>query len=163
MSVIPSVGTACLKVGAYYYDCEAQLYIIEAKRLPTPSRAGQGDRSREYVVSDWNCRNSPNKHRTGGIERFKEGLHGGSFIRSAMIAFVQRGTPDSWLEQVNSWIDELVRNAIPCHKACWTKDDLLVPISDSSVNAGLSEFQSKHLRPKGENPIKLRHYWLMLN
>src|ERR1035437_7133140 len=123
MSVLPSVGMAYLKVGAHYYDCEDQLYIIEAKRLPAPSRAGQGDRSREYVVSDWDNRNSPNKRRIGGVERFKEGLHGAAFARSAMVAFIQRETPDLWLARVNSWIDELVANPIPCHKARWSKAD----------------------------------------
>jgi hypothetical protein len=163
LSIIPSVGTAYLKVGAYYYDCEEQLYIIEAKRLPAPSRAGQGDRSREYVVSDWNNRNSPTKNRTGGIERFKEGLHGGDFIRSAMIAFVQHGTSDDWLAKVNSWITELVTSAIPCHQARWDTDDCLLPISGSSAGAGLSEFQSKHLRANGQSHISLHHYWLTLN
>ena len=163
MSVLPSVGMAYLKVGAHYYDCEDQLYIIEAKRLPAPSRAGQGDRSREYVVSDWDNRNSPNKRRIGGVERFKEGLHGAAFARSAMVAFIQRETPDLWLARVNSWIDELVANPIPCHKARWSKADLLLWVVGQSVAAGLSEFQSKHLRSGSASHITLRHYWLMLN
>jgi hypothetical protein len=163
MSVLPSVGMAFLKVGAHYYDCADQLYIIEAKRLPAPSRAGQGDRSREYVVSDWDSRNSPKKSRIGGIERFKEGLHGGAFVRSAMVAFIQRETPDLWLAKVNSWIDELVVNPIPCHKARWSKDDLLLRVESQSAVNGLSEFWSKHLRSSGASYITLRHYWLMLN
>jgi hypothetical protein len=163
MAVIPSVGMAYLKVGPHYYDCEDQLYIIEAKRLPPPpSRAGQDDRSREYVISDWEHCSYLKKSRTGGIERFKEGLHGGAFARSAMVAFVQQGTPDGWLEKVNSWIDELVGKTIPTHKACWGKDDLLRPLS-GSAKAGLSEFQSKHFRPPGRGHISLRHYWLLLN
>jgi hypothetical protein len=153
---------AHLKVGAFYYDCEDQLYIIEVKQLPAPSRVGQGDRSREYVVSDWNNHNSPTKNRTGGIERFKEGLHGGAFIRSAMIGFVQRGTPENWLEQVNTWINELILNAIPCHKAFWSKDDLLRS-AGHSAGAGLAEFWSQHLRCDGKLPITLHHYWLVLN
>lgn len=163
MSVTPSVGMAHLKVGAHYYSCEDQLYIIEAKRLPAPTRVGQADRSREYVVSDWDCHNSPTKRRTGGIERFKEGLHGGAFVRSAMVAFIQHGTPDSWFVNVNSWIDELVARPIPCHKAGWNKDDLLLQASSHSAGNGLSEFESKHLRANGANPLRLRHYWLMLN
>ena len=163
MSVLPSVGMSHLKVGAHYYDCEDQLYIIEAKRLPTPSLAGQGDRSREYVVSDWDNRNSPNKSRTGGIERFKEGLHGGAFVRSAMVAFIQRGAADFWLAKVNSWIDELIANPISCHKARLSKDDLLLRMPCQSGDAGIPEFSSKHLRSGGAIHITLRHYWLMLN
>jgi len=163
MSIIPFVGTAYLKVGAYYYDCEDQLYIIEVKRLPAPSRVGQGDRSREYVVSDWDNRSSPTKHRTGGIERFKEGLHGGAFLRSAMVGFVQSKTPDFWLTEVNLWITDLVSNAISSHKASWGKDDFLLQVTDTSVTAGLTEFKSKHLRSNGQDHISLRHYWLMLS
>jgi hypothetical protein len=162
MSVLPSVGMAYLKVGAHYYDCEEQLYIIEAKRLPTPSRAGQGDRSREYVVSDWDCRNSPKKRRRGGIERFKEGLHGQVFVRSAMVGFIQREAPDFWLAKVNSWIDELIANPIPCHTARWNEDDLLFPVVGRSAGSRLSEFRSKHLRSGGADHMTLRHYWLML-
>jgi hypothetical protein len=163
MSINPSVGMAYLKVGTYYYDCEDQPYIIEAKRLPPPlSRAGQEDRSREYVISDWEHRDYLKKSRTGGIERFKEGLHGGAFIRSAMIAFVQEGTPQSWLENINSWIDELIVKAARCHKARWGKDDLLLPLS-GKANAGLSEFKSNHSRPAGQGHISLHHFWLLLN
>jgi hypothetical protein len=160
MSVLPSVGMAYLKVGAHYYDCEDQLYIIEAKRLPARSHAGQGDRSREYVVSDWDHRNSPQKNRTGGIERVKEGLHGGAFVRSAMVGFIQQETPDLWLTKVNSWINDLVANPIPCHKAVWSKEDLLHRVAGPS---SLSEFHSKHLRSAGAGYIALHHYWLMLN
>jgi hypothetical protein len=154
---------AYLRVGAHYYNCEDQLYIIEAKRLPTPSRAGQGDRSREYVVSDWDRRNSAKKNRTGGIERFKEGLHGGAFDRSAIVAFIQHETPDLWLVKVNSWINDLIANPVPCHKAAWNKNDLLVRVKSPSAAVSLSEFRSKHLRSAGASHIKLRHYWLMLN
>ena len=165
MSVLPHVGMAYLKVGTFYYNCEDQLYIIEAKRLPTPTRAGQGDRSREYVVSDWDARQSPKKRRTGGIERFKEGLHGGAFVRSAMIAFVQHETPANWLEQVNSWIAELSENAIPCHKAHWSKDDWLNPVATQPQGDGrkvLTEFLSRHARPNGKGAISIRHFWLVV-
>lgn len=138
-------------------------YVIEAKRLPTPSRAGQGDRTREYVVGEWNNFKSATKNRTGGIERFKEGLHGAAFDRSAMVAFVQRDTPENWLGRVNSWIQDLITNPIPCHQSQWTKDDFLLQISLNSTSCAVSEFQSKHLRANGAGFIKLRHYWIMLN
>lgn len=163
MSITPSAGTAFIKVGAYYYDCEDQLYAIEAKRLPTPSRVGQEDRSREYVVSDWNNCKSHRKNRTGGIERFKEGLHGKQFGRSAMVAFVQREKPDVWFDAVNSWIQDLIATPIPCHRSKWTKDDLLLQISSDFNHGGLSEFESSHLRAEGAGAIKLRHFWIMLN
>ena len=163
MSIIPSVGTALIKVGPHFYDCEDQLYAIEAKRLPAPSRIGQEDRSREYVVSDWgNCK-LMKKNRTGGIERFKEGLHGHEFKRSAMVAFVQREKPDRWFGAVNSWIQDLITSPIPCHRSKWTKDDLLLQISSDPNHGGLSEFESSHLRTNGAGTIKLRHYWIMLN
>ncbi len=162
MTAIPFVGLAYLRVGPFYYNCQDQLYVIEAKRLPAPTRAGQGDRSREYVVSDWNNCASPTKNRTGGIERFKEGLHGGNFVRSAMIAFVQQKDAAHWLSQVNSWITDLIIKAIPSHKASWNKDDHLIAVPCSPV-VGMSDFQSTHVRADKKVPITLRHYWLHLN
>ena len=161
-SVNLDVGNAYIKVGPHYYDCEDQLYIIEAKRLPPQfSGAGQEDRSHEYVVSDWEHRNNLKKSRTGGIERFKEGLHGGAFVRSAMVAFVQKETPQTWLEKINSWVNELIAKAVPCHKAKWTNSDLLVPVSGAS-HADLAVFQSNNPRSGTLNPISLRHFWLLL-
>ena len=89
MALIPSVGIALLKVGSYYFDPDDHLYVIEAKLLPSPKgRAGEGDRSREYVIGNWAARNSPNKTFSGGIERFKEGRPGQLFLPSSIIPFL---------------------------------------------------------------------------
>lgn len=57
--------------------------VIECKRLPTP---GGKDREREYV-SGFHANGSP----TGGIQRFKLGLHGGQVHDAAMIGYVVNG------------------------------------------------------------------------
>ena len=159
MSVTPAVGTAFLKVGPHYYSCEEQLYIIEAKRLPPPTGITQGDRSREYVVGNWQARDLDHKQCSGGIERFKEGRHGSAFRRSGMIAFVQSGTFDMWLATINSWVDDLVNNALPSHTATWVAEDCLTVVLTGV--ASLAEFTSNHGRATGA-PIALRHFWLLI-
>ena len=161
MGVIPSVGVALLQVGAHLYDPEDHLYIIEAKLLPTPkARTGEGDRSREYVVGDWEGRQSPRKSSTGGMERFKEGWHGAGFLRSAMIAFVLSGSAESWKTDVNRWIDDLIAEPLPSHKATWSTADRLSPVDGKSDGAEVAEFVSTNSRQGEAPPMVLRHYWL---
>jgi len=161
MALIPSVGIALLKVGSYYFDPDDHLYVIEAKLLPSPKgRAGEGDRSREYVIGNWAARNSPNKTFSGGIERFKEGWHGQLFLRSAMIAFVMSGSLGDLRDSVNGWINDLINTPIPSHKANWTAADQLVPVHDDFAASGIAEFESENRRAGGTQPISLRHYWI---
>lgn len=161
MALIPSVGIARLRVGSYYFDPDDHLYVIEAKLLPAPkARAGEGDRSREYVVGNWAGRASPNKKSSGGMERFKEGWHGQGFLRSAMIAFVMSGTTAGLHSSVNGWIDDLITTPISSHKAIWTAADRLVQVYDKSVATGIAEFTSRNGRSGETEPIALRHYWI---
>lgn len=161
MAVIPSVGVARLKVGPQFFDPDDHLYIIEAKLLPTPkARAGEGDRSREYVVGNWAGRESPGKSSTGGMERFKEGWHGRGFLRSAMIAFIMAGTATAWHADVNVWIDDLIANPISSHKAAWAADDRLISVDGVSDTSGVSEFTSRNSRSGDNSPITLRHFWI---
>jgi hypothetical protein len=161
MSVTPAVGTMFLKVGPHYYSCEEQIYIIEAKRLPPPSGVTQGDRSREYVVGNWQAHALDHKKCSGGIERFKEGHHGSTFHRSAMIAFVQDGTNADWIVQINSWINDLIASAIPSHEATWTASDRLVAALGNEEAERVHEYISDHSRAVG-GQITLRHFWLIL-
>lgn len=164
MALIPSVGIARLRVGSCYYDPDDHLYVIEAKLLPPPkARAGEGDRSREYVVGNWAERASPNKKSSGGMERFKEGWHGQAFLRSAMIAFVMSGTMAALHSSVNGWIDDLISTHISSHKATWTAADRLAQVEDRFAVTGIAEFTSRNSRSGGTQDISLRHYWINCN
>ncbi len=163
LSTLPAIGPdALIQIGSHDYNCTEVLYVLEAKRLPPPPSSARDDRSREYVVSDWQHRDERDKSRTGGIERFKERLHGSLFERAGMIGFIQDQTPDHWLTAVNSWIEDLVAQTIPRHQARWTAMDLLSHLAVQPAAARLWQYRSSHDRSFDLPPIGLRHFWLVL-
>ena len=147
-------------VGARSLTCDDKLYAIEAKRLPTNRGfTDKLEREREYVVSKWGQRKSLTKSVTGGIERFKEAVHGGYLERAGMIAFIQKGDSTEWLKAVNSWVVDLVHDPLPKHAAKWRTTDQLEFVNPTTN--GVAELLSRHERPKLK-PISLRHFWLDL-
>lgn len=149
---------ARLRVQGWTPNAKERLYGIEAKRLPTHSTPIEGrDREREYVVGDWAAHKSPEKNLKGGIERFKEGVHGEGLDQAGMVAFIQREDSTHWLKKVNQWIHDLIVSPLPSHKATWEHQDKLVPCHAPGL--GVTEFASTHARSNGL-PISLRHFWL---
>lgn len=148
-------------VGSRILGAMDRLYAIEAKRLPThTSPIDQPEREREYVVGDWKLRNSSSKRISGGIERFKENLHGGSLERVGMIAFLQKNDSKHWLGEINRWVTDLIHSPpLKSHKACWTSSDILreVTVETSGVNE-LASIHERSLLP----PIRIAHFWLSL-
>ena len=124
------------------------LIPIECKRLPTPT--GKDRDEREYVVT----RNGT----TGGIQRFKAGLHGAAHTLGAMIAYVQSGSLPSWETRVAAWITDL----IDAGESGWTANDLLSP-QRTDLGLKLSVLSSSHGRQKGLGAMDLRHFWLEMN
>ena len=118
--------------------------VMEGKRLPAPST----DRKREYVVG--------NEQSSGGIERFKLGLHGGALETAAMVGYVQRGSFADCHGSINVWIAELSAQK----KSSWTNDK---PLSDLEMNAvdRVASCQSEHSRVDAVSPrIQLEHLWI---
>lgn len=154
--VYPSVY---LKVGPRLLGATHRLYGIEAKRLRTrTSSIEKVEREREYVVGEWNLRTSPNKNLKGGIERFKEGLHGADLDRAGMIGFIQEEDASYWLSEVNHWIGELILHPLPSHRAPWENQDKL----QSSMSEGrVAEFRSKHARAE-LSVLSMAHFWIHL-
>lgn len=151
---------ARLRVQGWMPNAKERLYGIEAKRLPTHSTPMEGrEREREYVVGDWEGRHSPAKNLKGGIERFKEGVHGEGLDRAGMVAFIQREDSNHWLQKVNEWIHDLILNPLPSHKAKWEEQDKLIPCP--APGQGVTEFGSTHARANG-SLLGLRHFWLDL-
>lgn len=137
---------------------KTRLYAIEAKRFRTHETSIDG-REREYVVGDWEVKHLACKKLQGGIERIKEGHHASGLQKAGMIAFVQHETPPHWHGKVNEWIDDLITNPIPSHKAAWEAQDKLT--SQTSPGAGVTEYDSNHSRADGSS-IHLTHFWLDL-
>jgi len=122
---------------------EAKLYtiydpvlVLEGKRLPAPSSS----REKEYVTGP-----TPGKM-SGGIQRFKLGLHGAKLNLVA-----------------NGWISELVSN--PIGDGCvWTADETLKAF-ERDASRGIYSYRSIHSRTGDlvNNEIELHHLWVTMN
>jgi hypothetical protein len=139
-------GVILVVQGRAYTDFET-LLPVECKRLPTPK--GKDRDEREYVYSAHSS--------TGGIQRFKAGLHGGSHKLAAIIAYMQEGETILWQERVSAWIRDLAER-LPLS---WSLDDLLHQSVSSIV--GVTRLRSLHNRGANVDPIALEHLWLAMN
>ncbi|GCC51272.1 hypothetical protein SanaruYs_14930 [Chryseotalea sanaruensis] len=132
------------------YSDDDSFFSIEAKRLPTP---GTG-REREYVIGE----SKP----SGGIERFKKGLHGSRLKFSAIIAYVQKENFDFWFLKINSWIQELAKQD---QEGLWSNLDQLNKTSnvkDSAIMLELSSTNSRKAPDQQLDSIQLFHFWISL-
>lgn len=123
------------------------LMPIECKRLPTPADAERDER--EYVISE--------QATTGGIQRFKSGLHGAAHNLGAMIGYIQEETAPVWVTRVAAWIDDLVSRGTPG----WTAEDHLL-LTGNDDGARLTLLGSSHARDAGLPNIELHHMWIQM-
>ena len=136
-----------LIIGDRTYGEFDSFFSIEAKRLPTPGQK----REKEYVIGQ----DKP----SGGIERFKRGIHGKNLKYSAIIGYIQGESPNHWYLKINSWIDELISSSI----SLWRDDDKLIKLDVDSIR--IDKFLSQNCRSeqKGkEDFICLFHFWINL-
>ena len=124
------------------------LLPIECKRLPTPRERDRDER--EYVATATGS--------TGGMQRFKLGLHGAAHRVAAMIAYVQEQSFSHWLAQVNGWIRDLSSE----NDSAWSSMDALHPLKDDSA-VGFCTLHSHHQRGSGLGEITLQHLWIKMN
>jgi hypothetical protein len=123
--------------------------VIEGKRLPAPA----SDREKEYVTGFGEV--------SGGLQRFKLGLHGSSLEIAAMVGYVQDSDPDSWLVTINGWISSLDGTA--CSPGChWSSSEQLGNyrlIKRARIASAISE----HPRTSAASPeIKVHHFWVSM-
>jgi len=145
---IAAPANAIIWVDGRKYEDFDQLLPIECKRLPTPS---QGDRDeREYVFS----KNST----TGGIQRFKLGLHGATHELGGMIGYVQQETCAIWSGRVGEWIEQLIANG----EQGWSTADALNLVRNDAVRR-IARLESLHTRREGMTQIALQHLWVQMN
>jgi hypothetical protein len=114
-------------------------FHIECKRLPARDRKHE----QEYVHG-----------KLGGIQRFKDGNHGSNFLYSAMIGYVEEGSFQSWYNNINSWIDELIEQ----DPSFWNVSDKLIP----RFKMDFRRFVSSHKRRNREDFIQLYHFWITI-
>ena len=121
------------------------LLPIECKRLPTPK--GTDRDKREYLrVANGS---------TGGVQRFKAGLHGAAHEQAVMIAYVQAGGISAWINRLNWWIRTLSRAGI----SGWSHDDCLNTLRHDALRR-VAVLASVHERELALSKISLRHLWV---
>ena len=149
---VKPAGTIKVEGRAY---CEfEQLLPIECKRLPTPPDKRRNDL--EYVHGLLG-------HRTGGIERFKHGLHGPANQCALIIAYVQAESFAHWLALINARLALLAQNG--------TDNGLWQPVEPLSSftaadSADVHKFTSHHRRispPSCSESVDMEHLWLRMN
>jgi len=137
-------------IEARTYTIYEPVLVIECKRLPPPSSG----REKEYVTGQ-----SPNKI-TGGIQRFKLGLHGAKHDLVAMVGYIQDQLGKEWLNIINKWIKELT--AKPIGDGCvWAGDEILY-LLESNAETGIIKCSSKHRRTANNGKIELHHIWITM-
>lgn len=143
-------------IGTRVYSSYEPFFVIEAKRLPAPPGK---DREREYVTGTARNSDSP----TGGIQRFKLGLHGAGVETAAMVGYIESGLPPQWIRAINQWIRELAA-ATPTDDCQWSESDAL---QTGRVDAarGISTSTSVHTRSSAcvTDSISLHHLWIVMN
>lgn len=136
------------------FDDEAQLLPIECKRLPTPPGNRRSDL--EYV-------HGQPGHRTGGIERFKHGLHGPKNQHALMIGYVQAKAFEHWLGAINERLAKLAKGG--ADEGLWNPAERL-DTEASGPSAKVQRLASRHQRrrpPCASGSVNMQHLWLLMN
>ena len=76
-------------IGQTYHTIYDPFLVFEGKRLPAPVVS----REREYVIGG--------AKKSGGIRRFKLGLHGAQQTTAAMVGYIQKSDPKTCHPEVH--------------------------------------------------------------
>ena len=135
-------------IGAIVYEGET-FFSLEAKRL---AKLGS-NRLMEYLIG----RSEKGKYNNcGGVERFKQGIHGRKLDYGAIISYVQDYDFVHWHGQLNSWIKELINKKI-FSPVNWIPKDKLQKEYIKSTTAKFISINSRQ-----DNAITLFHLWARL-
>lgn len=125
------------------YTTYEPFLVLEGKRLPAPSK----DREREYVTGGDKA--------SGGIQRFKLGLHGAMLCHAGMIGYIQKDSSANWFNRINEWITELA-----AEPGEWTDSELLQELATNESDRS-SSCCSVHPRIESDTgDIRLTHLWV---
>jgi hypothetical protein len=134
--------------GSTYYSVYDPFLVFEAKRLPAPKE--NLSREREYLTGG--------ESKSGGVQRFKLGLHGSKHRVASLIGYIQDGDATEWLNQINEWIRAL--SAAQASPEKWNEGEQLSAFSKKS-SARTARCSSNHPRVGGvTNSILIYHLWI---
>jgi len=138
-------------IKAKFHTIYNPFFVLEGKRLPAPKK----DREKEYVTGGM-------EKTSGGIQRFKLGLHGAEMSSAAMIGYIQAPSPNGWHVDINNWILQLAKGMIS-DNCVWDTGEILERIREDA-SKGVSDFRSNHTRSGGKSGdrITLRHLWVAM-
>ncbi len=139
-------------IGAKTYTIYDLIVVLECKRLPAPSL----DREKEYVTGGI-------EHKSGGIQRFKLGIHGADHDIAAIVGYLQEGTASDWHGKINKWITELSNGTIK-DVCVWNMSEMLGSLEEDP-SKGIATCESTHSRNAGaqSDNISIRHLWVSMH
>ncbi len=135
------------------YSMYDAFLVIECKRLPTPPPR---PREKEYVYGFFK-----NKSPSGGIQRFKHGIHGGKVNQAVIVGYIQKKSPEHWYRTINGWITELCENSDNPSNMVWSEAECLESVNMTDEGARL---ESRHNRVREHaisEDIILHHLWVV--
>ena len=145
MSALPATGTI---IGSTYFSHYDPFLVMEGKRLPAPDAS----REREYLTGG--------TIKSGGVQRFRLGLHGAALQQAIIIGYIQKGQPSIWFKQVNQWLDELIAAGATSGEV-WTAAERLHSLT---ITKSRDTARSKSQHPRQGDvvgpTIELDHFWI---
>ena len=141
-------STAPVIICGTYYSIYRPFTVIEGKRLPAPDPA----REKEYVTGG--------EKRSGGIQRFKLGLHGADHEKVMIIGYIQKGNPQGWKRLINQWILDRAAST-HCKNEHWSITEKLPDLIHVSPKK-TSRTTSLHSRKGGvvSPNLEITHLWI---
>lgn len=139
------------RINAQLFCIYTPFLVFECKRLPAPSK----DREQEYVTGG--------TKQSGGIQRFKLGLHGATLDQAAIIGYIQQNTPKHWHTKINQWIDKLsqCQSTDPCD---WKQNDKLGSLTTDAIQmtARCKSIHERTGQSINSMKVSIHHFWIMM-
>ena len=136
-------------IGSKTYQGKS-FFSLEAKRLANLG----SNRLMEYLIGRFEKAKYIN---CGGVERFKQDIHGRNLNYGAIIGYVQENDFVYWHDLINSWVEELINKTIPS-QVNWDPKDKL---EKAYIKPTTAKFISVNSRR--DDAITLFHLWTSLN
>jgi hypothetical protein len=146
-----TVDISARAIGSKTYSAYEAFIVLECKRLPSPS----ADREREYVTGG--------KKGSGGIQRFRLGLHAANLQVVGIIGYVQKESEQHWHGKINRWISQLSKKTTD-DGCTWTDHDKLGMLEVDSLRR-VANCRSDHIRTrKAATPdLTIHHLWVVMH
>jgi hypothetical protein len=148
LSALPDAGGF---IGETYHAIYDPFLVFEGKRLPAPVVS----REREYVTGG--------ADKSGGIQRFKLGLHGAQQPTAAMIGYIQKNDPKSWHSSINKWIGDLARDVSAIAEEWFVDEQLGDLTADDALRIATSSSLHRRTATAISRQIHIRHLWVVMS